>query len=277
MTLIADSGSTKTDWALLAPEGVVICRTQGLNPFHQDRAAILGVLRGELLPQLGGRTPQRIFFYGAGCNAQAAPRMVECLKELFPAATVEAESDLLGAARALCGHEAAIACILGTGSNSCVYDGERITRNVPPLGYILGDEGSGAVMGRRLLNALYKDETWADLRQLFEQETGLAYADVISRVYRQPMANRFLASLTTFIGRHKAEDSRLSALATDCLTDFFRQNVLRYAEHTRLEVRCVGSIAHHFKAELEQAARAASCRLGTVLQRPIDGLTAYHG
>lgn len=275
MTLIADSGSTKTDWALLAPDGVRHYHTQGINPFHQDRPTILHILQGELLPQLGGALPDSVFFYGAGCNAQAAPLMRECLSQCFPTARVEAESDLLGAARALCGHEPGIACILGTGSNSCLYDGHRITDNTPPLGYILGDEGSGATLGKRFLNIIYKDKTWADLRADFEQTMGLTYAEVIDRVYRQPMANRFLASLTRYIAQRMPADARLAKIVEQNFEDFFERNVRQY-QGERREVGCVGSVAYYFQQPLRAAAARCHYQIGKILERPIDGLTDFH-
>lgn len=276
MKLIADSGSTKTDWALLAPEQTLRFETQGLNPIHQDGQAILAVLRAELLPCLESLSPDSIFFYGAGCNAQAAPRMASCLQQLFPDARVEVESDLLGAARALCGDKAGIACILGTGSNTCLYNGKQIERNIPPLGYILGDEGSGAYLGKCFLNCIYKNEDYSGLAKLFSEETNLSYAEVIDRIYRQPMANRFLASLVPFIYKHKSEYTELKRLVISCFEQFFERNIQQYHHAQALEINCVGGIAAHFTEELREAAEHSGYTIGRILDRPMEGLMDYH-
>ena len=155
MILIADSGSTKTDWALQSASGSIErFHTQGINPFHQDRSVIAEILRQELLPQLDLETISNVFFYGSGVRPEQEPVMISLLQEAFPyAKQIEAHSDLLGSARALCGHNYGIASILGTGANSCLYDGETIIQNTPALGYILGDEGSGGVMGKLFIRA----------------------------------------------------------------------------------------------------------------------------
>lgn len=276
MILIADSGSTKTDWALLSEKKVQRFTTQGLNPFHQIENTILQILREELIPHLQETIPSNIFFYGAGCNAQAAPRLEKCLKQLFPEAEVEVESDLLGAARALCGKEPGVACILGTGSNSCLYDGEKIVKNTPPLGYILGDEGSGAVLGKKLLNHIYKDELYKDMREPFEAFVGLSYAEIIDRVYRQPLANRFLASLVDFIAINMTEYKNLEDLVIENFEEFFNKNVRPYHCRLSYDVHCVGGIAYGFKHQLLKAARMNNFHIGNIMNRPIDGLIEYH-
>ena len=183
-------------------------------------------------------------------------------------------SDLLGAARSLCRKEAGIACILGTGANSCLYDGERIVRNTPALGYILGDEGSGAVLGRLFVNALYKGQLPATLRKSFEHDTGLDLVTIINKVYREPMANRFLASLSTFIGKH-LDCEPLRQLVVQNFRKFFRHNLVAY-ETSHLPVGAVGSIAWYYREQLAEAAAAEGFRLGTVMQSPMKGLIAFH-
>ena len=273
MKLIADSGSTKTDWVLT--DGADVKErllTQGINPFHQSEDDIRAILSSNRAP----RTMQlEIHFYGSGVRPELKPLMERLLHEAFPEATaVEAHGDLLGAARAVCGHAEGIACILGTGANSGLYDGQRIVQNTPPLGYVLGDEGSGAVLGRQLLNALYKGLLPPSLASDFQAFTGMTMADVISRVYRQPMANRFLASLSPFIHDH-LDVPELSQMVVGCFRDFFRRNVAQY-QRPDLPVGFVGSIAHHFREQLTQAAAAEGFTVGTVLRCPIDGLVAYH-
>ena len=273
--LIADSGSTKTDWAL----GSLRLKTQGINPFHQDDDSIRHILHEELLPQLpNSPTPQlpnspitSIHFYGSGVRPELEPRMERLLREAFPAAQhVEAHGDLLGAARALCGRHEGIACILGTGANSCLYDGERIVQNTPPLGYILGDEGSGAVLGVRFLNALYKGRLPEELRREFEATTGLTLAAVIEHVYRQPLANRWLASLSVFIREHVSL-AAVHELVVSNFRDFIRLNVKPY-QRPDLPLSAVGSIAFYYAEQLEEAADKEGYAVGTILRSPIDGL-----
>ncbi len=274
--LIADSGSTKTDWVLLAGEAQTCrCRTQGINPFHQSAETIAAVLRDELLPALPlGTAVEQVAFYGSGLRPELQPLMRQLLGDVFPGAAVQAEGDLLGAARAVCGHAEGVACILGTGANSGLYDGQRIVMNTPPLGYVLGDEGSGAVLGRGFLNLLFKDPTMADLRDAFLAEHRLTLPDIIDRVYRQPLANRWLASLAPFV-RHHLDREAVRTLVTDNFRQFFRRNLTAYGRPD-LPVGFVGSVAFHFRRELEEAAAAEGFRVGMVLQSPLEGLVAYH-
>lgn len=274
MILIADSGSTKTDWVLSANPQQVI-HTQGINPFHQSAAEMAAILSGELLPQLPVGDVGSVCFYGSGVRPELEPLMANLLKEAFPQAErVEAHGDLLGAARALCGRNEGIASILGTGANSCLYDGEAIQQNTPPLGYILGDEGSGAVLGRLLVNALYKGRLSNEIVADFQRQTGLDMPAVIARVYRQPMANRFLASLCPFIHDHLG-DPCLKSLVIDAFRDFFRINIAPYRRRD-LPVAFVGSVAWFFSEQLTEAAAAEGFCVGTVCRSPLLGLLRYH-
>ena len=200
--------------------------------------------------------------------------MARLLQTVLPKATVEAHNDLLGAARAVCGQSPGIACILGTGANSCLYDGDDIVQNTPPLGYILGDEGSGAVLGRRFLNALYKgfmpDSVIAD----FQKDINMTMGEVITHVYRHPMANRFLASLSPFISSHLHEPT-VRQLVIDSFRDFFRRNLVQYGRND-LPVGFVGSVAFHYEAQLKEAAASEGYTVGCILKSPINGLVTYH-
>lgn len=265
--LIADSGSTKTDWALDGQRFL----TQGINPFHQDEATIRAILTHELLPQISSAAVQHVQFYGSGVRPELESKMKALLKESFPEAIdIEAHGDLLGAARALCGNEEGIACILGTGANSCLYDGNRIIQNTPPMGYILGDEGSGAVLGVRFLNALYKNRLPQSIRQLFEQTLGMQLPQIIDRVYRQPMANRWLASLSTFIHTQLGEPT-VEQLVIDNFSDFLRFNVAPY-RRPDLPVSAVGSIAYFYHEQLQKTVESEGYVLGRVVRSPLDAL-----
>lgn len=274
MKLIADSGSTKTDWALTAGQGggVMLLKTEGINPVHQSAEVIGGILRSLQTVE----PVEEVFFYGSGLRPELREMMRQLLAERFPEAEdIVAESDLLGAARALCGHQEGIACILGTGANSCLYDGHDIVQNTPALGYILGDEGSGAFIGRNLLNAMYKGILPEELRQVFEAETGLTLADIIQKVYREPMPNRWLASLSPFIYRHIPQYPQLSQMVVEIFQTFLQRNVKAYGRPD-LKVSAVGSIAWYYQTELAHAASLEGMGLGGVTASPIDGLVAYH-
>ena len=267
VTIIADSGSTKTDWLI----GSKRISTQGINPIHQDDDTIIAILNNELLSHLSPLTshPQTIRFYGAGVRPEQEERMERLLAQVFPNATsIEAKSDMLGAARALCGKEEGLACILGTGANSCLFDGEHIIQNTPPLGYILGDEGSGAVMGRMFLNALYKNRLYEGAKEEFEQFLKLNMANVIERVYRQPMANRWLASLCPYIRQHLDQPS-VQEVVVQNFRLFIRHNLAPY-RRPHLPINAVGSVAHFFRPQLEQAAAAEGYTIGQILRSPLD-------
>ena len=275
MILIADSGSTKTDWALLDQETIVRLNTQGLNPVHQNRETILQVLREELLPHLEALEVKSVYFYGSGVRLELESQMEANLREAFPnAKTVEAHSDLLGAARALFGSGYGIACILGTGANSCLYDGKKIIMNTPAMGYVLGDEGSGAALGKRLLHDLYKGVLSEEITNDFEHETGLSLPEIIDKVYRQPLPNRFLASLSEYVHNHMADWLELRRLVMDNFADFFRFNIAPY-QRLDLPVSFVGSLAYHYQAELREVARSMGYTVGVVTRSPIDGLIHY--
>ncbi len=279
MFLIADSGSTKTDWCL-CKKGTALnnLQTQGINPYHQSEEAIEGVIREELLPQI----PQtieisklNIIFYGSGCaNETACKRVQDAIHKVLGTNSITIHSDLLGAARALCGHEEGIACVLGTGSNSCLYNGKEIVANIPPLGYILGDEGSSAVLGRRLVGDCLKNQLPEVLRNEFLTEYNLTQEIILEKVYRQPLANRFLASLTPFLSKHR-EAPEIHKLLVESFTDFFVRNVKQY-RRPWLPIHFVGSIAHAFSAELKEAAESLGMELGTILQSPMEGLVKYY-
>lgn len=275
MKLIVDSGSTKTDWCVV-DGGEAVFRTvgQGINPFQQSVDLIENIVKTEFVVQLDDACDiTEIEFYGAGCRDEKILVMELLFRKVFVnAVRVEVCSDVLAAARALFGDREGIACILGTGANSCLYDGRRITANVPPLGYILGDEGSGAVLGRMFINALFKGGLPAAMRDEFLKETGLTLADIINKVYREPLANRFLASTSVFIHNH-LENKDLMNLVIDNFRSFFKRNVNRYGRRD-LPVGAVGSIAFYYKSELLEAAESEGYTVGKVIKSPMEGLVS---
>lgn len=277
MILIADSGSTKTDWVLIGNDGQVVgeVTTAGMNPFHQTNEELVSILKGMSLTNAYEEEKISLFFYGSGCTPEQIPRLRELLSQNLPNIWVcDVYSDLMGAAHALCGHQEGIACILGTGANSCLYDGKQIIQNTPALGYILGDEGSGAVLGRKFINALYKGRLPQGLREAFEQKTGLTMSAVIQRVYREPQANRFLASLSLFIGKHQ-DVPEVRQLVVGNFREFLRHNVKPYGR-PELPIGFVGSMAYHYESELREAAQLEGFVVGTVVKSPMSGLIRFH-
>ncbi len=263
--LIADSGSTKTDWRL---SGRPI-ETVGINPVRDSGEQVMDVVCS-----LPDADVHEVFFYGAGCIAPFKEKVERALAAKFLHASIHVESDMLGAARALCGKAEGIACILGTGSNSCLYDGGCIVANVSPLGYILGDEGSGAVLGRTLVGDLLKGLLGDDLKERFLSRFHLAQEDILNKVYRQPMPNRFLAGLVPFIIENRGENA-IHSLVVREFRRFFVRNVAQY-QRSDLSVHFVGGVAHSLCDELREAAGLEGFHVGTILRSPIDKLEEYH-
>ena len=278
MILVADSGSTKIDWCLLN-NGKVEKQvfTLGMNAVMLTEEEMRGRLEDELASEIEGYPIEEVYFYGAGCiSFQVCGNVERAIRAVIPSAeTVEVHTDLLAAARALFGHKPGIACILGTGSNSCYYDGERIVDNVSPLGYILGDEGSGAVLGKLLIGDVLKRQLPDDLCERFLAQYDLDRIAIINRVYKEPQGNRFLASVTPFL-LENIERKEIHELVLNAFKAFFRRNIVQYPSSRELDVNFVGSIAFHYRPVLEEAADACGCRIGTVVKSPMDGLVRFH-
>lgn len=274
LNLIADGGSTKTIWCLKDNDQVIArVKTQGLNPFFQTEEKIRQVIKMELLYQLRSQgiaieDVKKIHFYGAGLRDEMKRRFHAILDSLFDADEIEVDTDLLGAAKALCGTSEGIAAILGTGSNSCLYDGEKIVKNIPALGFILGDEGSGAVMGRLFIGALFKGQLPDTLREEYLSDTGEDLSDIIDKVYRQPLPNRYLAHAAKFIHRH-LDCQPLEQLVIDNFRAFIRRNIIPYGRPD-LPLNAVGSIAYYFEAQLRQAADLEGVKVGKIIQSPLE-------
>ena len=276
MMLIADSGSTKTDWCVIL-DNTPIKRigTKGLNPFFQSEEEIQQELTHSLLPQLPDGTIDSVYFYGAGCTPEKAPTLRRAIADSLPiVGNIKAYSDMLAAARGLCGREAGITCILGTGSNSCFYDGKEIVNHISPLGFILGDEGSGAVLGKLLVGDILKNQLSPAIKEAFLKQFDLTVPEIIDRVYRQPFPNRFLASLSPFIAQH-LEEPGIRQLVLGSFIAFLRRNVMQY-DYTQYPAHFIGSVAHCYKEILQEAAQETGIRIGKILQSPMEGLIQYH-
>jgi len=275
MILIADSGSTKTDWCV-SERGKPIQRisTKGMNPYFQSEGEIGEEIRSSLVSKLQTNTFDALYFYGAGCLPEKIPIMQNVLGKYLEVKNVDVNSDMLGAARGLSGRDPCIICILGTGSNSCYYDGEKILSNVSPLGFILGDEGSGAVLGKLLVGDLLKNQLPEGLKEKFLREFNLTPAMIIERVYRQPFPNRFLASLSPFLERN-IETPEIRALVLNAFRAFLNRNVKQY-DYQKYKVHFVGSVAYYYKEILEEAVLEAGMQSGAIMQQPMEGLVRYH-
>lgn len=285
ITLIVDSGSTKTSWCFAflpdtkSADGARTVTTEGLNPAVMSAEEVeekIAKALNHCLQSLSisAADVENVFFYGAGCIAGRAGVVSESISSILVDAKIYVADDLLGAARALCGHTAGIACILGTGSNSCLYDGKNIVAHTPALGYVLGDEGSGAVLGRKFLNAVLKQTLSENIRKRFLQESGLDMAEVINRVYRSPAPNRFLASMSKYIHGY-LDEKEVRDIVIDNFEDFIRNNILAYGDKFRT-INVVGSIAYHYKEQLTEAASRNGFQIGKIIKSPIEGLIEYH-
>ena len=277
--LIADGGSTKVEWVLLSPGGVVEAHfsDEGLNALLATREEVEAAFAKARERISEYDAPEEIYFYGAGCATEEICRKIEdALLHVWPEAKVSAASDLLGAARSLLGHRRGIACILGTGSNSCLYDGENIAMNVPSLGYVLGDEGSGAALGKRLVADVFKHQLPETVRKRFLDKYGLTLSDILDKTYRKSAPNRFLASLVPFL-KENLWNPYIYSLVHQELRRFVKRNVAMYDGARSLPVCFTGSIASVFHDILEDAMAKEGYKTDTITKSPIDGLIAYHG
>ena len=278
MILIADSGSTKTDWCVVENgQPIQQISTKGINPFFQSEEEISNEIATSLLPQLKTNALDAVYFYGAGCGFPDKIAMVHraITKHLQIKREVEVNTDMLAVAHGLCQHEAGIACIMGTGSNSCYYDGKQIVSNVSPLGFILGDEGSGAVLGKLLVGDILKNQMTPELKEKFLKQFSLTPADIIDRVYRKPFPNRFLASLSPFLAQN-IDEPCIHALVLGSFKSFLKRNVKQYENFRNSKVHFIGSVAFYYKTILAEAAQEMNIQLGTIIKSPMEGLIKYH-
>jgi len=276
MVIIADCGSTKCDWLLV--HGVrdqQLENTVGFSPFFHTTSEIKEIIQTQLSPKIKAAEVEQVWFYGTGIHDEHRAEIVAAaLRAVFPNAGVEVEHDLLASARATCKRSAGIACILGTGSNSCYYDGKKILDNVTSLGWLLGDEGSGTHLGKALLRAWFYRELPTDLNSAFNE----AYPegpDVIKDKIYEKGANAYLASFTRFLGDH-LQHPYIQRLVADSLGEFLDRHVSKYSGYQSVPVHFVGSIAHHFQQVLEKCMEERKLQLGVVIRKPIYPLAEYH-
>lgn len=279
MILIADSGSTKTDWTCIAKDGSgrIDFTSQGYNPNYISQEDMQSDIRRALPPDFQHREVSHIYFYGAGVTELQYDFVRHTLHSVFPSASkIFVAMDLLASARALLGHEAGFAAILGTGTNSCTYDGERVTQNIDSLGFILGDEGSGGYLGKRLICDFIRGDMPEAVQQLTAQHLQHSGDELIDRIYTQPFPNRFCAQYSRFIGENLYTDPYFHSLVLDAFRAFFHNIVSHYPNYRSYRFNCVGSVGYVFCDLLSQAAQESGMELGKVLRTPMDGLVEYH-
>ncbi len=274
--LIADSGATKAEWCMVNGGKTKTIFTQGISPYFLNTDQIREILLKELLPRLKNQEVNQVHYYGTGCANPANARSVaKAIRQAIPGANVYVNHDLMAAARALCGREKGIACILGTGSNSCYFNGVKIVKNSPGIGYILGDEGSGAYLGKKVLQYyLYKtfDE---ELKGRFEVTYKTSPVEILENVYKKPLANRYLAGFTKFLAENRGH-YMVENIIEDGLNDFFFNHLCKYRETWTLPVSFAGSVAFGFKDVLLQLCASYEFELGKVMKNPMEGLIKYH-
>ncbi len=277
--IIADSGSTKTDWRVLNTSDFHQKQrvlTSGINPYFMSAKEIYQSILKQWGDAIEPRSVKKIWFYGAGCSADGKKRKVyAALGRFFSQAEVFVHHDLLAAARALFGDQNGIAGILGTGSNSCKYVDGKISENVFSLGYFFGDEGSGAHIGKSLVKAFLKDELPAGIQKRFDEQLGYSKEQILDQVYNKPNPNRFLAKFSAFCGENN-DSPFIQQIIRNCFSDYFRYQICRYASYRDFPLRLTGSVAYHFKDSLSVVAEEFNMKVELVIKNPADHLVDYH-
>ena len=277
MIFIVESGSTKSDWVLLDDKNnQTFYSTMGFNPYFHSSEFIQEELRKNADIIGVSNEITRIYFYGAGCSSAELNKVVfDGLKKIFPLAEILVDHDLLACAYATYSGSPEISCIIGTGSNSCYFDGKEVSEVIPALGYILGDEGSGSYFGKKLLAAYLYHQLSPELALDLEETYGVTKSNIISRVYQEPNANVYIASFMPFISKH-ADHPIFQKMVEAGLKHFMEVHVCCYPNYKEVEVNFVGSIAGIFRTELQLAADSLSIRIGHVIKSPVNGLVDYH-
>lgn len=279
MKLIADSGSTKTDWRLISTDEVIASfETEGLNPYFKSTKDILEVLETSVLPNITDTAVvSTIYFYGAGCSSVEKNKILEkAFRSLFRSSSIIIEHDLLGAAIALCGEKKGIAVILGTGSNSCLFDGSHIIREQNSLGYILGDEGAGSNIGKQLITDFLYQNMPVHISVQLQEKFNLSKDLILDKIYKGPLPNRYLASFLKWIGEYIDDDEYLQNLVLNSFDNFFKQHIINYPDYKGYSVNVVGSVGYFFKEYLHIIAFKYQVKLGNIIKTPIEGLIDYH-
>jgi N-acetylglucosamine kinase-like BadF-type ATPase len=276
--LLADSGATKCEWCLAeTKKRTKTVFTQGISPYFLSTPQIETIIRTELLPNFKKVPPiEAVYYYGTGCSNPENVKIVKkAIANSFPGSKVQVSTDLMGAARALCGDEKGIACILGTGSNSCYYNGKKIVKNSPGLGYVLGDEGSGAYLGRKVLQYFLYNTFDEELRYKFDAKYATTNMEILENVYKKPLPNRYLASYTLFLAENRGH-YMIENIIEDGLNDFFFSHLCKYTESWTMPIHFVGGVSFAFSDIIKDLCHSYEFEMGTILKNPMEGLIQYH-
>jgi len=278
MIIIADGGSTKTNWCLLNESGrKIYFNTEGYNPYFSTKEYIITSLQTNLPTHLELDNVTEVNYYGAGCSTDNNVAIVQqAMQVVFPKAKINIGHDLLAACRALLGIQPGFTAILGTGTNTCLYDGQKITLNIDSLGYFLGDEGSGAYIGKRILRDYMRGYMPANLLQAFKETYKLSHADIFDNLYNKPLPNRFCASFSKFIYVQTDSPEYTNKVVTESFTDFFNNLVIHYPNYKDYSLNCIGSVGYSFREILSEVANKFEMGVGKIIRSPIDELVHYH-
>lgn len=278
MKLIADAGSTKIEW-ILTNDGTEIkrCTTAGYNPYYYEKDLLRRAIKDNLMDSIGQVEVQEVYYYGSGCSTEGNNEKVRSvIVEFFPKATIEVGHDLLGAARGLCGRNPGIACIMGTGSNSCYYDGVDVVANVESVGWLFGDKASGAHIGKSFIGAFLTKECPKALRDIFTETTSLDFDKVLSKIYSEGNPHKFFAQASYFVGDH-IEHPFMEQIVRASFREFFLENVCKYEKHREVPVNCAGSVALVFENLMRSEAEKLGLTIGSIIKAPTDNLVKFHG
>jgi N-acetylglucosamine kinase-like BadF-type ATPase len=276
ITLIADSGATKAEWCLINNGKKKTLFTQGISPYFLNTDQIAELVENELHKKLKETTVDHVYYYGTGCaNPQNAASVKKALKRVFKTSKIDVQTDLMAAARAVCGRGKGIACILGTGSNSCFFNGKKIVKNSPGLGYVLGDEGSGAYLGKKVVQYYLYNTFDEELKAKFVATFNTNAVEILENVYKKPLPNKYLAKFTMFLAENRGH-YMVENILEDGLNDFFFTHLCKYSEVWKMPVSFVGSVAFGFKDIIQQLCDSYEFELGIVLKNPMPGLIKYH-
>jgi N-acetylglucosamine kinase-like BadF-type ATPase len=274
--LIADSGATKAEWCLLDASRKKTIFTQGISPYFLNTEQIHSVLLKELCPILRKVQIDEVYYYGTGCANPANARIVkQAIQLTFPGASVQVTHDLMAAARSLCGNQKGIASILGTGSNSCYFNGKKIVKNSPGIGYVLGDEGSGAYLGKKVLQYYLYNTFDNELKQKFDAKYNTTSVEILESVYKKPLPNRYLAGFAIFLAENRGH-YMIENIIEDGLNDFFFNHLIKYKETSSLPVSFVGGIAYGFKDVIKDLCAIYKLETGKIIRNPMEGLVDFH-
>jgi glucosamine kinase len=276
MLIIVDSGSTKADWQIIHADGTrELQTTMGFNPFFHDEDRVEAELKKEFVHKVAVEKVEAVYFYGAGCSDKMRCDIIKRgLERIFTHAEVEVDHDLLASARAACGSEKGIACIIGTGSNTCLYDGKNVTDNVSNLGYLLGDEGSGSHLGKLLIRSFFYREMPDDIQAKFVAEYGDDKRVFLNHIYAEG-SNVYLADFARFFSANRTH-FYIQKLAAEAFTELTKRHILKYEGCHHLPINFVGSVAHHFQDILKVVLDEHDLNLGIIIRKPIDKLVEYH-